>query len=97
LISAHGGNRLPTIDNWDTLKLYELDKFRLFRQLYKLTDTYLFLIIFDTLYSYFIIMGIDFQLIYLFGHIILYSIELVDMYMYQIFKIHYISSVILIF
>jgi hypothetical protein len=39
-------------------------------------------------------MGIFLQLFYYFGHIILFSIELVNMYIFKIFKIHYIPSVI---
>jgi hypothetical protein len=42
LKSEHLGNQLPVIAKWDhILKVLELDKSRLFRQLYKLTDTLL--------------------------------------------------------
>jgi hypothetical protein len=42
LKSEHVGNQLPVVAKWDhILKLYELDKPRPFRQLYKLTDTHL--------------------------------------------------------
>jgi hypothetical protein len=42
LKSEHVDNQLPVIAKWDhTLKLYELDKPRPFRQLYKLTGTHL--------------------------------------------------------
>jgi hypothetical protein len=36
------------------------------------------------------------QLFYYFGHIILFDIELVDTYIFQIFKVHYIPSVVLL-
>jgi hypothetical protein len=42
LQSEHPDNQLPVIAKWEhILKLYELDKPRPFRQLYKLTDTHL--------------------------------------------------------
>jgi hypothetical protein len=42
LKSEHLDNQFPVIAKWDhMLKLCELDKPRPFRQLYKLTDTYL--------------------------------------------------------
>jgi hypothetical protein len=61
-------------------------------------------IILDMLFSYFIIMCIFLQLYYYFGHIILFSIELVNMYIFQIFKIyiflqlfHYFGYIIQLF
>jgi hypothetical protein len=42
LKSEHLGSELPVIAKWDhILKLFELNKPRPFRQLYKLTDTHL--------------------------------------------------------
>jgi hypothetical protein len=42
-------------------------------------------------------MGIFLHLFYYIGHIILLSIELVNMYIFQIFKVHYMFSVILLY